>query len=78
MIENKILYIKFNLFVYYLNEEEKTNFLYNLTSMDMQLRLKYIDSQMEDDIKALKLKYEQKRQVILEAVELKKKNSNVF
>jgi hypothetical protein len=58
--------------------EEKTNFLYNLTSLDMQLRLKYIDSQMEDEIKALKLKYEQKRQVILEAVELKKKNSNVF
>ncbi len=58
--------------------EEKTNFLYNLTSLDMQLRLKYIDSQMEDEIKALKLKYEQKRQAILEAVELKKKNSNVF
>ena len=58
--------------------EDKANFLFNLTYADMQLRLKYIDSQMEDEIQALRLKYEQKRQVIMDAVELKRKNSNIF
>ena len=59
--------------------EKKNNFLFNLTYLDMQLRLKYVDMQMEEEIQALKQKFEQKRQVILEAVELKKKNSsNIF
>ena len=58
--------------------ESDKNYKFNLSCSDIQFRLRYLDTQMDDEIQKLKSKYEQKRQVILEAIELKRKNKNIF
>jgi serine/threonine kinase 3 len=45
----------------------------NLTVQQVQLRLKYLDTMMKTELDELKIKYEQKRQPILDAIEQKNK-----
>jgi serine/threonine protein kinase len=54
------------------------SFLANLNPNDIMKRLKYLDEQMEKDIQDLKQKYANKRAIIEQAIEFKKKNSTIF
>ncbi|RNA09519.1 Serine threonine- kinase 4 [Brachionus plicatilis] len=49
-----------------------------LNKEEIKLRLKYLDEQMDEEIKELKLKFQNKRDVILKAIEIKKKNSQIY
>lgn len=58
---------------------EKLNDVLNGLSKDeIKLRLMYLDEQMEREIEKLKVQYENKRNTILEIIEMKKKNSQIF
>lgn len=57
---------------------DKNNYIYNLSYSDIKLRLKYMDIQMQDELNELKKKFEKKRQTILEAIEIKKKDTKIF
>lgn len=60
-------------------ELEKINdVLSGLSREEIQLRLKYLDEQMEREIDRLRLQYESKRNTILEIIEMKKKNAQIF
>lgn len=52
--------------------------LNGLSKDEIKLRLMYLDEQMERDIERLKLQYENKRNTILEIIEMKKKNAQIF
>jgi serine/threonine kinase 3 len=60
------------------NLSDKNNYIYNLSYSDIKLRLKYMDIQMQEDLNELKKKFEKKRQTILEAIEIKKKDTKIF
>jgi serine/threonine kinase 3 len=52
--------------------------LNSLSKDEIKLRLKYLDHQMERDMEELKIKYEKKRNTIVQVIELKKKNSQIY
>lgn len=58
--------------------EVDKNVVNNLGKEEIRLRLKYLDSQMELDIEALRVKYEKKRNTILEVIEMKKNNAQIY
>lgn len=58
--------------------EKDQTVINRLNKEDIKLRLKYLDEQMDEEIKELKLKFQNKRDVILKAIEIKKKNSQIY
>lgn len=58
--------------------ETDKNILNGLCKDEIRLRLKYLDEQMEHEIDDLKLKYERKRNIILDVIEMKKKNAQIY
>lgn len=59
-------------------ERDKTINATNLNRQDIQSRLKIVDQEMEKEIEQLRRKYEIKRKPILDAIELKKKQHQIF
>lgn len=58
--------------------EKDQTVINKLNKEEIKLRLKYLDEQMDEEIKELKLKFQNKRDVILKAIEVKKKNSQIY
>lgn len=58
--------------------ESDKSYLYDLSAEDIEMRLKYLDQIMEQEIEELRKSYSKKRAVIEEAVAFKKKNSVIF
>lgn len=58
---------------------DKLNDMLNgVSKEEVKLRLMYLDEQMEREIERLKMQYENKRNTILEIIEMKKKNAQIF
>ena len=58
--------------------EREKNVILNLTVNEIQLRLRFLDLEMQREIENLKTRYDKKRELILRAIDVKKKNHQMF